>query len=78
MNVCTSRADNSYSSSQSTTAREFEERPVWGVLGRGVRQTAVVGSQKQLTKYFRELEVASQQHKKLAKSVLISFHARKP
>ena len=33
-----------------------------------MRQTAVVGSQKRLTRCFRELEVASQQHKKLPKS----------
>ena len=48
-----------------------------------VRQTAVVGSQKRLTRCFRELEVASQQHKKTPKNrkkkiLHISLHAREP
>ena len=48
-----------------------------GVCSSKVRQT-VVGCQKHPTRCFWELEVASQMHKKLAKSLNISFHAREP
>ena len=67
LNLCASLAD-SYSSSQATTASEIEGRSWRGVWGHRVRQTAVGGSQKRLTSCFRELEVVTQQHKKLPKS----------
>ena len=44
---------DSYSASQTTTAREIEGRSWWGLRGRRVRQTAVVGSQKRLTRCFK-------------------------
>ena len=44
-----------------------------------MRQTAVVGRQKRLTRCFRELEVASEQHENSQNSLLnIYFHAREP
>ena len=53
---------------RSATSREIKAVSLWGVKRRRVRQTgAVVGNQRQDTRCFRELKVASQQHKKLAK-----------
>ena len=34
-------------------------------------RTAVVGSQKRSTRCYRELDLASQQHKKVAKSLIL-------
>lgn len=41
----------------------------------GCAKQLVLGSQKRLTRGFRELEAASQRHKKLAKSLSIQLHA---
>ena len=74
-NVCTSLA-GSYSPPQATTAREIEGRSWWGVRQRRVRQPAVVGSQKRLTRCFREFELASNNTKSYRNRWNISIHAR--
>lgn len=49
-----------------------------GCVGYRVRQTTVVGSQTRLTRYLRELELASQRHRQPAKPLNMSFHAQEP
>ena len=43
-----------------------------------MHEAAVVGSQEQLTRCFRELQVASQKHEKVAKLEEWFIHARGP
>ena len=40
-----------------------------------MHQEAVVNNQKRLARCLRDLEIASQHHKNVAKSLNISFHA---
>ena len=77
-NACPSLAGSYSSASKITIAREMERRFWWGGCVRAA--TAAVGSQKRLTRCFREVEVASQQQKKktLKNCKNISFHARGP
>lgn len=75
----------SCSSSQAIAARELEARSMWGVRGRWVHQTAVVGdSQKLVTGYFREsCETAAKMSRNIGDAVhspprsLQSHHMRR-